>query len=165
MKSRLIVIFLMMFALFGTMYGQTLEREPQVIKTEEDASSRAISKLKKLNQTIQSNDKMPEFPGGDAALMAFLRSHIHYPLGAAKFGVEGRVVVQFVVQKDGSVTEIKVAKSVDKELDEEAIRVCKLLPKFKPAVVDGEPAAVWYTLPVTFKLQKQPQLSESGDKW
>ena len=100
-----------------------------------------------------SVEQMPQFPGGEAALMKFLSSHINYPPMAAENNVQGRVVVQFVVEKDGKVGEVKVARSVDKDLDREAVRVVKSLPKFTPGRQNGQAVSVWYTLPVTFKLQ------------
>ena len=98
-------------------------------------------------------EQMPQFPGGEAALMKFLQSHINYPPMAAENGVQGKVVVQFVVDKTGRVGEVKVVRSVDKDLDREAARVCKSLPKFTPGRQNGHPVSVWYTLPVSFKLQ------------
>lgn len=164
MMRRSFFTALMMLALCGTVYGQEVKSDPQVNRAEHAA--RAISKLTEVNKAWHSSEQMPEFPGGDKALMDFLRTHIKYPMHAAKFGVEGRVVVTFVVQRDGSVTDFKIAKSVDKELDEEALRVCKLLPKFTPATKDGEPVPVWYTLPVTFKLNKKPDFEEMAPtKW
>ena len=100
-----------------------------------------------------SVEQMPQFPGGDAALLKYLSSHINYPPMAAENNVQGRVVVQFVVDKTGKVGEVTVIRSVDKELDREAVRVCKSLPKFVPGRQNGQPVSVWYTLPVTFKLQ------------
>jgi TonB family protein len=94
----------------------------------------------------------PMFPGGDRALMEFLKENVKYPPMAAKRKTQGRVVMTFVVDKTGKVSEIKVAKSVDIYLDTEAIRVCKLLPDFIPARQNGEPVSVWFTLPITFKL-------------
>ena len=94
----------------------------------------------------------PMFPGGERALMEFLKENVKYPPQAAKKKTQGRVVMTFVVDKTGKVTEIKVAKSVDIYLDTEAIRVCKLLPDFIPARQNGEPVSVWFTLPITFKL-------------
>ena len=85
--------------------------------------------------------------------MKYLSSHIQYPAMAQENNVQGRVVVQFVVEKDGHVGEVKVVRSVDKDLDKEAIRVCKTLPKFTPGRQNGQPVRVWYTLPVNFKLQ------------
>ncbi len=94
----------------------------------------------------------PMFPGGEQALMLFLKVNVKYPPQAAKRNAQGTVVMNFVVDKTGKVTEIKVAKSVDIYLDNEAIRVCKLLPDFYPALENGEPVSVWFTLPITFKL-------------
>ena len=99
-------------------------------------------------------DQMPEFPGGLEGLSQFLSENIVYPPVAYDNNVEGRVLVQFVVEKDGSVGEIKILRSVEVNLDYEAIRLCKILPKFKPGMVDGKPVRVWYTLPITFKLNE-----------
>lgn len=85
--------------------------------------------------------------------MKYLSSHIQYPTMAAENNVQGKVVVQFVVTKTGKVGEVKVVRSVDKDLDREAVRVCKSLPNFVPGRQNGQPVSVWYTLPVTFKLQ------------
>ena len=100
-----------------------------------------------------SVEQMPQFPGGDAALLKYLSSHINYPPMAAESNIQGRVVVQFVVEKNGMVGDVMVVRSVDKDLDREAVRVCKSLPKFVPGRQNGQPVSVWYTLPVTFKLQ------------
>ena len=107
----------------------------------------------KAEPVFQSVEQMPQFPGGEVALMKFLQSHINYPPMAAENNVQGRVVVQFVVDKTGKVGEVKVVRSVDKDLDKEAVRVCKSLPKFTPGRQNGQAVSVWYTLPVTFKLQ------------
>ena len=104
-------------------------------------------------EVFRSVEQMPQFPGGEAALMKYLQSHINYPPMAAENNVQGRVVVQFVVDKTGKVGEVKVVRSVDKDLDKEAVRVCKSLPKFTPGRQNGQAVSVWYTLPVTFKLQ------------
>ena len=113
-----------------------------------------VEKPKEVKEEIfRSVEQMPQFPGGDAALMKYLQSHINYPPMAAENNVQGKVILQFVVEKDGRVGEVKVARSVDKDLDKEAIRVVKSLPKFTPGRQNGQPVRVWYTLPVTFKLQ------------
>ena len=104
-------------------------------------------------QVFTAVEQMPQFPGGDAALMKFLNSNINYPQVAMENGVQGRVIVQFVVTKNGSVGEVKVIRSVDRDLDKEAIRLCKSLPKFIPGKMNGQAVNVWYTLPITFKLQ------------
>ena len=104
-------------------------------------------------EAFRSVEQMPQFPGGEAALMKFLQTHINYPPMAAENNVQGRVVVQFVVDKTGKVGEVKIVRSVDKDLDKEAARVCASLPKFIPGRQNGQAVPVWYTLPVTFKLQ------------
>ena len=125
---------------------RTLKEEVVVEKKEE--------KPKEVKEEVfRSVEQMPQFPGGEAALMKYLQSHINYPPMAAENNVQGRVVVQFVVDKTGKVGEVKVVRSVDKDLDKEAVRVCKSLPKFTPGRQNGQAVSVWYTLPVTFKLQ------------
>lgn len=98
-------------------------------------------------------EQMPQFPGGDAALMKYLSNNINYPQIAMENGVQGRVIVQFVVTKNGTVGEVKVIRSVDRDLDKEAVRLCKSLPKFIPGKMNGQAVNVWYTLPITFRLQ------------
>ncbi len=113
-----------------------------------------VEKSKEVKEEIHTLvEQMPQFPGGDAALMKYLSSHINYPPMAAENNVQGKVILQFVVEKDGRVGEVKIARSVDKDLDKEAIRVVKSLPKFTPGRQNGYPVRVWYTLPVNFKLQ------------
>ncbi len=107
----------------------------------------------KKEEIFKSAEQMPSFPGGDAALMKFLNSHIHYPAAAEENNVQGRVIVQFVVGKDGSVSQAKIARGVHPALDNEALRVVRSLPKFIPGKQNGQPVSVWYTLPVQFKLQ------------
>ena len=111
--------------------------------------------IKEEIEIYRSAEQMPQFPGGEAALMKYIQTHIQYPPTAAKNHVQGRVIVQFIVWKDGSVDEVKVVRSVDKDLDKEAIRVCKTLPKFTPGRQNGKIVPVWYTLPVTFQLPEK----------
>lgn len=108
---------------------------------------------KKKEEVFTHVEQMPKFPGGDAELYKFINDNLNYPAMAIENNVQGRVVVQFVVTKDGSIGNVKVVRSVDRDLDNEAIRVCKKLPKFIPGKQNGQPVNVWYTLPVTFKLQ------------
>ena len=97
--------------------------------------------------------KMPEFPGGNKELMRYICSNLRYPPFAQDNKISGRVIVQFVVEKDGSIGDVKVVRAVHQILDQEAIRLCKSLPKFIPGHnANGYPVRVWYTLPITFKL-------------
>lgn len=108
---------------------------------------------KKKEEVFTHVEQMPKFPGGDAELYKFINNNLNYPAMAIENNVQGRVVVQFVVTKDGSIGNVKVVRSVDRDLDNEAIRVCKKLPKFIPGKQNGQPVNVWYTLPVSFELQ------------
>ena len=99
-------------------------------------------------------EQMPKFPGGDAGLMSFLKDNIKYPAEAEKAGKQGRVVVTFVVGKDGAVNNAKVVRSVDEKLDAEALRVVNAMPKWQPGKQRGQEVNVMYTIPVTFRLNK-----------
>ena len=96
---------------------------------------------------------MPEFPGGTAALMKYLGTNIKYPAISQEMGSEGRVIVQFVVDKDGSISNPEVVRGVDAYLDKEAIRVISSMPKWRPGVQNGKKVRVKYTVPVVFRLQ------------
>ncbi len=98
-------------------------------------------------------EQMPSFPGGQSALLQYLSSNIKYPVVAEENGVQGRVIVTFVVESDGSITDVRVVKSVDPSLDKEAQRVVKSMPKWIPGRQNGSPVRVKYTVPVTFRLQ------------
>ena len=98
-------------------------------------------------------EEMPEFPGGMRECMNFLGKNVKYPETAQKNGVQGRVIVQFVVNRDGSIAEPKVVRGVDPELDAEALRVISIMPKWKPGKQKGEAVRVKYTIPVMFRLQ------------
>lgn len=102
----------------------------------------------------RSVEQMPQFPGGADALIKYIDSHICYPPMAAKNNVQGKVILEFVVEVDGEVGEVKVVRSVDKDLDAEAVRVVKELPKFVPGLQGGKAVRVWYVLPVPFRLKK-----------
>ena len=96
---------------------------------------------------------MPKYPGGLAECMKFLSKNIRYPKKARENGTQGRVVVQFYVETDGSIDDIKIVNSVSWELNDEAKRVIKKMPKFKPGTIGGEPARMQSTLPVMFRLK------------
>jgi protein TonB len=98
-------------------------------------------------------EQMPQFPGGPQALFEYLSKNIKYPVVAEENGIQGRVIVTFVVERDGSITDVKVAKSVDPSLDKEAMRVVKSMPHWIPGKQNGAAVRVKYTVPVTFKLQ------------
>ena len=118
------------------------EPEPEVVKPKEEEIFVAV-------------EQQAEFPGGQAALMKWLSNNIRYPESAQQNDIQGRVVVKFVVEKDGSIGQATIAKGVDKDLDREALRVVKKMPKWQPGKNNGVAVRSYFTLPVTFKLQNQ----------
>ena len=98
-------------------------------------------------------EQMPQFPGGEGELLKYISTHIKYPTMAAENNIQGRVVVKFVVKKDGQVGDVVVLRGKDPDLDKEAVRVVKTLPDFIPGKMNGQAVSVWYTLPINFKLQ------------
>ena len=105
------------------------------------------------NKVFDVVEEMPHFPGGPAALQAFLSSNTKYPVVAQENGVQGRVIVSFVVERDGSITDVRVVRSVDPSLDREASRVVRSMPRWSPGKQNGSTVRVKYTVPVVFRLQ------------
>ncbi len=102
---------------------------------------------------IPTVEVLPEYPGGQEELARFIRNEVTYPKKARRTGIEGKVVVRFVVDKDGRVTDVTVAKSVDPLLDAEAVRAVQAMPPWTPGTMNGKPVKVMYNLPVLFKLK------------
>ena len=125
--------------------AQDAESVAEPVKEEKTAATAA-------NEVYTTVEKKPQFPGGEAAMMKYVGENIRYPENAFKNKVQGRVIVQFVVQKDGKVGEVKILRGTDEELNNEAVRVIKSLPAFTPGEMDGKPVSVWYTFPVMFKI-------------
>lgn len=134
-----------------TIIASTDDTGPQIeIKNIENV---VVEDPQKEEEVFMVVEKMPEFPGGMGELMKWLSKNIKYPAIAQENGVQGRVVVQFVVNRDGSIVDPQVIKSVDPYLDKEALRVVKAMPKWSPGEQRGKPVRVKYTLPVMFRLQ------------
>ena len=112
-----------------------------------------VEEPEKEEEIFQVVENMPEFPGGIQELMKLLQKNLKYPAISAENGVQGRVIVQFVVNTDGSIVDPVVIRSVDPYLDKEAIRVVSVMPKWKPGEQRGKKVRVKYTLPVQFRLQ------------
>ena len=104
------------------------------------------------DEVFQVVEQMPQFPGGDEALMQYLSKNIKYPASAQENNIQGRSVIEFVVNKDGSVVDPKVIKALDPACDKEALRVIKAMPKWNPGKQRGKPVRVKYTVPVSFRL-------------
>lgn len=107
----------------------------------------------KVTDAATGEIKTIEIKKGDAGLMQYLSNTIKYPIVAEENGIQGRVICTFVVERDGTISDVKVTKSVDPSLDKEAVRVLKSMPKWKPGKQKGENVRVKYTVPVTFRLQ------------
>jgi len=114
-------------------------------------------------EVFQVVEEMPEFPGGMAECMKFLGKNIKYPAEAIEKGIQGRVIVQMIIEKDGTLTNAKIARGVDPLLDQEALRVVNLSPKWIPGKQRGEAVRVKYTLPVMFKLGNDAPENKSAD--
>lgn len=116
-------------------------------------SNRVAENPENDNKVYDSAETMPSFPGGQMALFEYLGKNVKYPVVAEANGIQGRVIVTFIVGHDGSISDVKIAKSVDPSLDKEAIRVVKAMPRWKPGTQKGKPVNVKFTIPVTFRLQ------------
>jgi len=121
--------------------------QKKVVKT-----TKATKKTSATDKVYEVCEQMPTFPGGDAAMMKYLSENVKYPALAIKAQEQGRVVVSFTVEKDGAISDVKVARSVTPSLDAEAVRVVKAMPKWTPGKQDGQLVRVRYNVPVSFKL-------------
>ena len=117
-----------------------------------NAQEQSIDQKVDSNHLYQVVEEMPQFLGGQKELVKFLSSNVQYPAEACRAKIQGRAIVSFVVEPDGSVTNVGIAKGVAKILDDEAIRVVSMSPKWKPGKIGGKPVRVKYNLPITFKL-------------
>ena len=118
-------------------------------------NTNAMAQNKKVanDKVLEKAEVMPEFPGGEQAMMKFVAENVQYPEEAKEKEISGRVMVGFIVEKDGSISDVKVAKGIGGGCDEEAVRVVKAMPKWKPGKEKGKPVRVSYMMPFTFKLQ------------
>ena len=147
-----------------------LKKADQTIVLTESDTKKDVKVVASAPQTVVSDDQtfsvveqMPEYPGGMRAGLEFMARNLRYPTKAQEAGKQGRVIVQFVVRKDGSLSDFKVLRPVDPWLDAEAIRVISTMPKWKPGMQDGKPVSVKFTLPVTFMLEGTNNKPKAGD--
>ncbi len=117
------------------------------------AQKTVVSQKDQKEEPFDVVEDMPAFPGGMEAMIQFISNNIQYPADAQKQKVDGRVLVNFVVEKDGSITEVKVIKPTFPSLDAEAIRVVKAMPKWKPGYQNGKAVRVQFTMPINFSLK------------
>ena len=152
-KTIIAVLIILIAAFF--IYKVTRQKEVTAVvqKVETEQPKTTITHSVSTNGIYDVVEKMPEYPGGDQALMEFLSKHIKYPTVAQESGIQGKVILGFVVSKRGKVEDVQILRSLDPNLDKEALRVVKLLGHWIPGEQDGKKVAVRYTLPVVFRLQ------------
>ena len=124
-----------------------------MLKAKEEIKAPEPPKHVEEEKVFDVVEQMPSFPGGNSALMKFLNENIHYPVVAQENGVQGRVTLQFTVNTDGSVSNVKVLRGVDSSLDKEAVRVVSMSPKWTPGKQRDRAVKVTYTFPVIFQLR------------
>lgn len=132
-----------------------LAKSEAELKAEAKASDATAPADTTKNVVYDITETLPQFPGGQGVMMKYLAANIKYPASAVKAKKQGRVIVSFVIQKDGSVTNARIVRSVDPELDAEALRIVKAMPNWTPGTQDGKPVNVRYTIPVVFSLYKE----------
>lgn len=132
--------------LFDTEFDEDAEIEFQEVEVEEEV-------VEETEEVFLIVEQMPQFPGGDAELRKYLATSVKYPVIAQENGIQGRVFVSFVVDKNGNVTNVRVARPFDPNLDKEAVRVVQSMPKWSPGKQRGKAVKVSYTVPINFVLQ------------
>lgn len=125
----------------------------------------SIQKNSNIYKAYEAVEQMPYFPGGESEMTKFIRENIQYPASAKEYGIQGRVILRFVVTETGTIENITVLRSLDPACDKEAIRLLKSMPKWIPGKQNDEIVSVYYTLPIAFKLQTRKSLSknDTGD--
>ncbi len=127
--------------------------DPNAIDPRELRENEVILEKKEPEKPFESVEQMPKFPGGDSELMKFIGNNLKYPTIDAENGIQGRVVLRFVVGKDGNVSDVTILRSLSPSSDKEAVRVVKSMPKWVPGMQNGRNVPVYFTLPVLFRLQ------------
>jgi protein TonB len=131
---------------------EEIENEVEVEDTESDEDVEIEIEEEDDDEFFMVVENMPEFPGGDLGLMKYIQKNVKYPPIAKEYNITGKVYVSFIVDKSGSVTNVKIVRGVDKNLDAEAMRVVKSLPKYKPGKQRGKAVRVMFTIPINFTL-------------
>ena len=161
MKKAIMNTMIILFALAMCVgCGQSSEQKEESVPTDvtkaekqEQVQVEAEDTLENGEQVFRVVEVMPKFPGGDAELLKFIAKNVKYPQESQNKGEQGRVICSFVVTKDGTLTNYKVIRGISPALDQEAVRVLQMMPRWTPGTQRGEPVAVKYTVPITFKLQ------------
>jgi len=129
-----------------------IENEIEIEDTESDEDEEIEIIEEDDDEFFMVVENMPQFPGGDLGLMKYIQKHVKYPAIAKEYNITGKVYISFIVDKSGKVTNVKIVRGVDKNLDAEAMRVVKSLPKYKPGKQRGKAVRVMFTIPINFQL-------------
>jgi protein TonB len=129
-----------------------IENEIEIEETESDEDEEIEIEEEDDEEFFMVVENMPEFPGGDLGLMKYIQKNVKYPAIAKEYNITGKVYVSFIVDKSGKVTNVKIVRGVDRNLDAEAVRVVKSLPKYKPGKQRGKAVRVMFTIPINFTL-------------
>ena len=130
----------------GSAFGQSNQTQKDVVV------NKPVTEKPGEDKVFDIVEEMPSFVGGSSALMAWLAVNAKYPVEAQKNGISGRVIVSFIIERDGSVSHVEVTRAVDPILDKEAVRVVELMPKWNPGKQDGQPVRVKYSVPILFRM-------------
>jgi protein TonB len=142
--KKMILTFSIVFAFCQLQAQEIVDSTKMEVKIEDSTKEEEIFAFVEI---------MPEFPGGEAALLRFLQMNIRYPAEAVTKNIQGTVMVEFIVEKDGSISSSRIMKGIGGGCNEESLRVVKLMPKWKPAKQAGKFVRVFFTVPITFRLQ------------
>ena len=161
MKKAIMNTMIILFALAMCVgCGQSSEQKEDSVPTDVAKGKEQVQVQAEDEDTLENGEQvfrvvevMPKFPGGDAELLKFIAKNVKYPQESQEKGEQGRVICSFVVTKDGTLTNYKVLRGISPALDQEAVRVLQMMPRWTPGTQKGEPVAVKYTVPITFKLQ------------
>lgn len=161
MKKAIMNTMIILFALAMCVgCGQSSEQKKDSVPTDVAKEKEQVQVQAEDEDTLENGEQvfrvvevMPKFPGGDAELLKFIAKNVKYPQESQDKGEQGRVICSFVVTKDGTLTNYKVLRGISPALDQEAVRVLQMMPRWTPGTQKGEPVAVKYTVPITFKLQ------------
>jgi len=148
-----VLLFLQVFAALLVVFSACNQGKKPETTSSEIAPPQPPPVTQAKDTVYSTADVMPEFPGGDAALLKYIGENTVYPDTAKRRGIQGRVVVQFVVKADGNVGNASIIRGVDPLLDNEALRVVKTIPKFQPGIKDGKAVAVNYAVPISYTLK------------
>ena len=156
--KKILFIAVLSFGFMANAMAQHFDDEEEVVEKKVEEKKVEEKKVEVIEQSESDEvfevvDKMPSFPGGQGAMFEYISRNLKYPEIAVANGVQGRVIVTFIVKKDGSLSYVRVVKSVDPALDKEALRLIKSMPKWSPGINKGKYVNVTIKVPVTFRLQ------------